>query len=124
MRDDDRAIVRQDVVVSLTNLTTGLLLAGTLGVAAGRWWVGALVGALVAGLAAAADRSRAGLRALLAVAALGLSAFVWGWTTGAITTDVLPLVLVGVGLGAGLNRLAFGLVRPVPGARRRRQGSS
>jgi hypothetical protein len=117
-------IVRQDVGVALANVTVGLMLGGAVGMDTGRWWIGVLVAVLTVGFVAAADRSRLGLWVLLSAAGLALLVLVWGWSTGMVASGVLPVVLIGVGLGACLNRIVFGLVRPVPAVRKRREQST
>jgi hypothetical protein len=117
-------IIRQDVAVALANVTVGLMLTGAVGVDTGRWWIGVLVAVLTIGFVAAADRSRLGLWVLLSTAGLVLLLFVWGWSTGMVDSAVLPVVLIGIGSGACLNRILFGLVRPVPAVRKRREQSS
>jgi hypothetical protein len=124
MSGETEDIIRQDVAVALANVTVGLMLAGAVGVDTGRWWIGVLIAVLTVGFVAAADRSRLGLRVLLSAAGLALFLFVWGWSTGMVDSAVLPIALIGVGLGACLNRILFGLVRPVPAVRKRREQST
>ena len=114
----DRKIVAFDAFIGATSVGTGATMAGAF--AAGRWWVVAVVGgAVTVALVAAADRSRAGVWAMFAVGVLGMGGVVWAVTADA--AGVIPMVIVGMGVGVLLNRVAFGVVRPVPAARRRRE---
>lgn len=122
MDDVDRNVVAMDLGVGLTNVFVGVVVAGGVGFQARWWWVGVL-GATCAGLLlAAADRSRAGLWALLVGGGLLVAGV--GWALYADARGIVPIALVGIGAGATLNRLVFGVVRPVPPVRRRRQGST
>ncbi|WP_255150731.1 hypothetical protein [Halorarius halobius] len=121
--DDDGDIVRQDVGIALSNVAVGAMLAGTVALAVDLWWIGAVASVATAGLAAAADRSRAGLWALYAAGVAVAVGLAWGWWAGATTVGVVPLLLLGVGSGAGVNRLLFGVAWSVPETRRRREAA-
>ena len=122
MDDVERKIVGMDLVVGLSNVTVGFLVAAGVGVAAGSWWVGLLAAACAAALLAAADRSRAGIWALLGVGGLVIVGV--AWPISADAGAVVPVALIGIGVGATVNRFVFGVLRPVPPVRRRRQRSA
>jgi hypothetical protein len=114
-------ILRQELGVALSNAAVGLVLAAILGIASSLWWVG-LLAAVGTGVAAAiSDRHPAGGAATGAVLVGLVVGLVWLWVAGQPALAALPLVLMGTGLGFGVNRLVFGVVRPVPELRRERQ---
>lgn len=114
-------ILRQELGVALSNAVLGLILAAILGIAPNLWWVG-LLAAVGTGVAAAiSDRHPAGGAATGAVLVGLVIVLVGLWLAGRPALGALPLVLVGTGLGFGVNRLVFGVVRPVPELRRERE---
>ena len=106
----------RDAVIGATSVGLGATMAEAF--AADRWLVAVAVAAVTAGAAAAADRSWAGLWAMFAVGVLGIGGVVWAVTADAV--GVIPMALLGMGAGVLLNRVAFGVVRPVPDVRRQR----
>ena len=117
----EREILQQDLVVVASNATVGLmLLSAAGGLAANLWWAGALAALVTGVLVAASDRGRAGLWGLYGAGVFAAVALVWGVTTDAITIGVIAAAMLGMGVGFGLNRLLFGVVRPLPAARKRR----
>lgn len=118
----EREILQQELIVAASNVGVGLmLLAATDGFTGDLWWVGALAAAVTAVLFAAADRSRAGLWGLYAAGVLAVVALVWGVTTEAVAVGVVAPAMLGMGVGFALNRVVFGVVRPIPAARKRRE---
>ena len=114
-------ILRQELGVALSNAAVGLVLAAILGIASSLWWVG-LLAAVGTGIAAAiSDRHPAGGAATGAVLAGLVVVLAVLWVAGQPALAALPLVLVGTGLGFGVNRLLFGVVWSVPELRRERE---
>jgi CHASE2 domain-containing sensor protein len=122
--DLNRTIVAQDVTVSLSSVVGGTMLGGTVVFAGGLWWVAPVAAAIAGGLAAWSDRSRVGLWALLLAGGFAMVGVVWAWATDAVPIGVVPVVLVGMGVGTALNRVVFGLVWAVPDLRQRREQSA
>ena len=120
--DVDEKIVGLELTIALANVGLGVMLAGTVAFDAGRWWVGVLVAVCTGLLLAAADRSRTGLRALWIAGGVSVVAIAWAWYADAM--GLIPIGLVGLSVGFGLNRFLFGVVRPVPSARRQRERSA
>ncbi|WP_435319924.1 hypothetical protein [Haloarchaeobius sp. TZWSO28] len=118
-----KRIVTLDLVIALTNVGTGVLVAGSVANPTAYAWVGVAVAVLATVLAAASDRSRTGMWALVGVGTLGILALIVGWGTETVPTSVVPAMLVGLGVALGGHRLVFGILRPVPHARRARQQS-
>jgi hypothetical protein len=117
----DRRIVRTDLGVACATLVAAMLL--TVAADALRpagWWLVPAVALGWALLTAISDRHRAGLYALFAAAALAGVGVIWSAANGSDPLSTVPLVLYGLGLGAGANRLLFGVIRPVPDPRRSR----
>lgn len=118
----DGRIVRTELGIACATVVTATLLSTTVGslLPAGLWFVPpvALGWAL---LTAASDRSHAGLYALFGAGAGAMLGVVWWVVGGSDALPVLPLVLYGLAIGSATNRLLFGVVRPVPEFRRRRQ---
>lgn len=113
--------VRRRIVVLELALATGAvftwgMLTLSVGVPTNGIAVGTIVAALTAALCAGADRSRHGLWLLGAVGALAVVALVLiGTAPWAISA--LPITMLGLAVGWLLNRIVFGLVRPVPQTR-------
>ncbi|SEO94330.1 hypothetical protein SAMN04487948_108119 [Halogranum amylolyticum] len=84
------------------------------------WWIAGVVALVTFVLFTAADRSRVGLWALVAAGLLAMAAFVWMGATGTLGTYPFGWFFLGLTIAIAVNRFAFGVVRPVPEARRRR----
>lgn len=113
----DWKIVGLDMGMAALNIVLGIILGAT-AFAAEWWWVGVVVAVVTAVLYAAADRSRAGIWAMVAVFAAGMGALIW---TGTFSIGVMSLVILGLAAGMAVNRFLFGVVRPIPETRRRRE---
>ncbi|GGL51086.1 hypothetical protein [Halocalculus aciditolerans] len=83
-------------------------------------WVAGVAAVATAGLLAAADRSRAGVYALVAVGVAAILGIVWAVAAADDVFRSVPWLLLGIGVGALANRLAFGVIRPLPDFRRER----
>ncbi|WP_018257987.1 hypothetical protein [Halomicrobium katesii] len=124
MSDLSERIVRQDIGIAIRNVTVGVMLAGTVAFAVDQWWI-SVVAIVVAGLlSASADRSRAGMWVLIAIGTVAILGLGWGMLRDTVPTGVLPLVLIGMGAGLALNRVLFGVLRPVPEVRQRREDAA
>ncbi len=110
----------QDVAVAATNIAVGFVLMTTTGVATELWWVGVAAAAVFAALTMASDRSRKGVWLLGASGAALIVAIAAGLFTDTVPFSVLPILLVGLGVGFLCVRVAFGVLRPIPEVRRRR----
>jgi hypothetical protein len=120
--DLDGRIVRTELGVACATFVTATLLSTTTSALLPvGWWFVPLVALGWALLTACSDRYRAGLYALFGAGALAILGIVWWVASGADALPMMPLVLYGLGLGSAANRLLFGVVRPVPEMRRRRQ---
>jgi len=119
----ERKLVLQDLVLAASNLVIFLLLDGTLS-ATGQWWIAAVVALVSGGLFAAADRSRVGLWALFVAGVAAIGGIVWMTTLDAPPVGGFTRLFLGLALGLGGNRFVFGVVRPVPDYRRRRQAGA
>ncbi|MCT9094844.1 hypothetical protein [Haloarchaeobius sp. HME9146] len=115
-----KRIVAVDLFVALTNVGTGLVVAGSVADPAAYAWVGVAVVAMALPLAVASDRSEAGMWVLIGVGSLGILGLLVGWATDTVPISVVPALLVGLGIALGMHRLVFGVLRPVPDARRAR----
>lgn len=116
--DADRKVLLTDGAVGLASAGNGLFFAGE--AAVDLWWVGVLVAAVVAGLAWATEHRVVGdWAAILLVAAFGLAMVGLGVSGLAelVETGVVPVTLVGVGVGIIAYRVYYGFVRPVPPSR-------
>jgi apolipoprotein N-acyltransferase len=118
----DRSTVFRDLFVALSSVVTAALSASAVDPTSS-WWAGtvAVVGSL--GLFAAVDRSTVGtwiLAGALTVAILAYVAVLW-WLVGGSLLALVPLVLFGLGVGSGVNRLLFGVVYSLPEQRRARE---
>ncbi|WP_251341989.1 hypothetical protein [Haloplanus halophilus] len=119
--DLDGRIVRTELGIACATFVTASLLTVVARPATG-WWPVPLVALGWALLTAASDRSRLGLYLLYAAAALLMLGVVRAATAaGEGPMGLVPLVLYGLGIGFAANRLLFGVVRPVPATRRRRE---
>jgi len=116
----ERGLILQDLVLAASNLVMFLLLDGTLS-ASGQWWIAAVIALVSGGLFAAADRSRVGLWALIVAGVTAMGVIVWMTTLDAHPVGAFTRLFLGLALGLGGNRFVFGVVRPVPDYRRRRQ---
>lgn len=82
------------------------------------WWLGVATAAGTALLFAGADRSRYGEVLLYVVGGMLVIAIVAGVPE---LTEGSRMFVFGVWIGLGLNRFAFGFLRPVPEYRRARE---
>jgi len=117
----DSQIVRVELGIACATFVTATLLTTAVTLPSVDWW---LVPAVALGwglLTAASDRSQLGRYLLYLGAAVAMLGIVWAVATADATTGTVPLVLYGLGIGLAANRLLFGVVRPVPAARRRRE---
>jgi len=119
----ERGLILQDLVLAASNLFIFLLLDGTLS-ATGQWWIAAVIALVSGGLFAAADRSRVGLWAVFVVGVAAIGGIVWMTTLDAHPVGAFTRLFLGLALGLGGNRFVFGVVRPVPDYRRRRQAGA
>jgi len=117
-----RAVVARDLFVGTSSVVTAGLIAASLdGPTA--WSLGVFAAAFGVVLCVAADRSTAGvwgLTAGLSGGILALAAVLW-WLVPDTPDGVFPPLLFGLGVGTALNRLLFGVVYPLPEARRERE---
>lgn len=119
----ERKVVGLDLAVGLSTVTVGLLIATGVGIAAGWWWIGVLAAVGTGVLTAASDRSRPGLWLLVAGGVLAMAFVVWTWYARRVPFGAIPVLLVGLAVGAVANRLVFGVIRDVPPARLQRERS-
>lgn len=122
--DVAQRIVRVELAIALTGAGVGAVLTASTAGAAELWWVALPVAAVTAVLGAAADRSQAGMWLLLGAGVLAILGIVWALATDAALVEAMPALILGLGLGSGLNRLLFGVLRPLPETRRRRESSA
>jgi len=120
--DLDGRIVRTELGIAFATFVTATLLSTTTSalLPAG-WWFVPPVALGWALLTAVSDRYRAGFYALFGAGALAIFGVVWWVASGSDALPMMPLVLYSIGVGSAANRLLFGVVRPVPEMRRRRQ---
>lgn len=88
------------------------------------WWVAVLVALVTFVLFVAADRSRAGVWALVGAGFLAIATLTWITVTGGLRTSPFGWLFLGIAIAIAVNRFVFGVVRPVPEARRRRMDPS
>lgn len=88
------------------------------------WWVAVPVALVTFALFAAADRSRAGLWTLVGAGLLAMAALVGLAVTGEFRTFPYGWFFLGLAVAMAVNRFLFGVVRPVPKARRHRMDPS
>lgn len=127
----ERRILGSDLVIVASNLFLFIMMATTFGTT-DAWWFGVIIAAIVGSLHAAADRSRLGFwMAVVAAVVAGaiiiwaaLNAIVWETVSGDRYMQPLPWLFFGLAVGIGLNRLAFGVLRPIPEARLLRERSN
>ncbi|WP_123536276.1 hypothetical protein [Halosimplex salinum] len=127
------SVVRRDLLVAALVFVAGSLSGAGSGFPVDQWWVGVVAAAVTAVLMGASDRSRAGTWAIAAVGGVAMLALLWSgvgvvWSGAGegIPVDALPFLMVGMSVGMALNRVAFGVVRPVSTVRlaRERDGAS
>ncbi|MBX0286413.1 hypothetical protein [Haloarcula salinisoli] len=117
-----RTVVARDLFVGASSVVTALLIAYSLGEPT-IWPLGVFAAVFGVVLCAAVDRSAAGvweLTAGLLGSILVLAAVLW-WLVPGTPEGVLPPLVFGLGVGTALNRLLFGVVYPLPEARRERE---
>lgn len=119
----DRRIVRMELFVAGSNCFVAAMLS-TVATPTTRWWLALPVALGIALLTAASDRYRAGRYLLYATAGLGMVGVVWAVAAADAVRGVIPVALLGLGVGFAANRLLFGVIRPVPAARRAREHRS
>ncbi|MEF8975847.1 MAG: hypothetical protein V5A21_06440 [Halapricum sp.] len=113
-------LLRRDLGMGISNAAIGLVVAIVTGIAASLWWIGVLAATGTFLVAAADDRGQAGSVLPAAVGGLFLVVLVGLWVASGSVLGVVPVVLIGTGVGFGANRLLFGVVFPVPESRRQR----
>ncbi|WP_257300045.1 hypothetical protein [Haloarchaeobius sp. FL176] len=118
----EEAIVRRELLMSLVFVGVGWSVSTV------AWtpdWlvVGATVTAVAFLLGAAADRSEAGLWALIGTGVTAMVALVVSMVTNSVPADLLGPSILGMAVGFGLNRFLFGVVNPVPEVRCRRESA-
>lgn len=119
--DLNRRIVRTDLGIAGSTFVTASLLT-TVALPVVGWWPLPFVALGWGLLTAASDRGRLGLYLLWGVGALLVLGVVLALAADADwTIGFLPLTLYGLAIGSAANRLLFGVARPVPAARRRRE---
>ncbi|MDS0280844.1 hypothetical protein [Haloarcula onubensis] len=121
MARSKRTVVARDLFVGTSSVVTSILLAYSLdGPTA--WPLGVGVAAVGIALFAAVDRSTAvyGLAVGVTGSVLTLAAVLW-WLIPGPPFAVFPPLLFGLGVGTATNRLLFGVVYPLPDARRKRE---
>jgi hypothetical protein len=116
----DGRIVRMELGIACATFVTASLLTTVTRPVTG-WWPLPVVAIAWALLTAASDRSRLGLSLLYGAGGLAMVGVVWAVAAADAFVGVIPLVLYGLGIGFAVNRLLFGVVRPVPALRRERE---
>ncbi|ELY94100.1 hypothetical protein [Natrialba taiwanensis] len=116
--DPVKRVVSFDLMLSLSNLVVCLLVGSVVAFAFDWWPVGVAVALITGVLSAAADRRRAGQWLLSTVGILAITVLVWLTITDALVLEAIPWLLFGLAVGIAVNRLYFGVVRPVPAFRR------
>ncbi len=122
MTRSERTVVARDLFVGASSVLTAMLIAYSLDEPTA-WPLGLFAAAVGVALFAAVDRSTAGsygLTAGLSGGILALAAVLW-WLVPGTPGGVLPPLLFGLGVGTATNRLLFGVVYPLPEARRQRE---
>ncbi|MDS0260709.1 hypothetical protein NDI56_14980 [Haloarcula sp. S1CR25-12] len=122
MARSKRAVVARDLFVGTSSVVTAGLIAASLD-GPTPWPLGAFAAAFGVVLCAAVDRSNAGVWGLTAGVSggiLALAAVLW-WLVPDTPDGMLPPLLFGLGVGTAANRLLFGVVYPLPDARRERE---
>jgi len=122
MASIDQRIVRRDTLLAAGYIATAALMASVT-VAPTKWWVAVAAFIATSLTFAAADRSSAHSYALVSAVTVVVVLFVvaiW-WLVEAPLLPVVPLALLGMGVGTALNRFLFGVVCPVPEQRCRRE---
>lgn len=123
MNPSDRSLVARELVVALANVGLWTMFIGSLD-AVPDWAVVALSALVTGTLFAVSDRSRRGLWLLVAAGALAIGGVLLIAIVDFGGMAPFAASMLGMSLGVGLNRVLFGLVRPVPEVRRRRERSA
>jgi hypothetical protein len=116
----ERTLVLIEVGFSIVFAVVGGLTAWMVGVPAEGWLVGAATAVVFAVTDGLYDRGRVGRRASYAAGTSVMLVALAGLYTDWIPIDVVPPMTIGLATGVGLNRLVFGVLRPLPSERRRR----
>lgn len=113
-------VIRTELFIALCNLVTAFLIFPTR--RPGGWPIAVVVGVTSGTIFLVADRTRHGLWLLIGSGLLFLWAFPVAIATDVLRGGVTPWIVLGIGSAFALNRVVFGLVRPVPVFRRERRG--
>jgi len=117
---DGGAVVRRDLTIVLSNATVAALM-GPIGVTPDWPVIAGMATGLTFLLAAASDRNKVGLWALLTVGSFAMLALGIAAIIGSVPAGKLPPAVGGIALGSGLNRVMFGVVTPLPEYRLQRE---
>jgi hypothetical protein len=88
------------------------------------WMIAAGVAVASSAVFVVADRTRRGMVLLLVSGVVLVAGIVVNLVVEAVPIGVLPWVVLGFGGAMGLNRLVFGVVRPIPSYRLSRQDAN
>ncbi|SDF84899.1 hypothetical protein [Halorientalis regularis] len=113
-------VIRTELFVALCSLISTFLMFPTR--RPGGWPIAVVVAVTSGAIFLLADRSRRGLWLLIGTGMLFLWAFPIAVATDALAFGIVPWIVLGVVSAFALNRVVFGLVRPVPAFRRQRRG--
>lgn len=118
--DSQRAFVVRELLLALAGIGVGVLLLSSSTDPLTAWRVGVGAAAVAAGVLAVADRLRRrralALLGVVGAAASGLLAITYPPDIAAVGAGI-----VGMNVGWALERLVFGVVRPVPAPRLARE---
>ena len=117
----ERTVVVRDLFVALSSVVTATMTAST---ADGpiAWWRGATTAVGSVALFGAVDRTHVGTVPLVTMLT-GVAVLLLGvaWSLLGPLFTVVPPLLFGFGVGTATNRLVFGVLYPLPEARRKRE---
>jgi hypothetical protein len=118
--EQGKTVIRAELFVALCSLFTTFLLLPTR--RPGGWPIAVLVAVTSGAIFLLADRDRRGLWLLIGCGLFFLWAFPIAVATDVLSGGTVPWIVLGIVSAFTLNRVVFGLVRPVPSFRRQRRG--
>ncbi|SIR89406.1 hypothetical protein SAMN05421858_4415 [Haladaptatus litoreus] len=119
-RSPERKIITIDFIIVSSCVFNFVIMVQIATSSVELWWIAVSVATVTGMLSAAADRSPAGLWAMIAVGAIGMIGILYAGATSTLPIEIFPWFFLGLAIGVSFNRVLFGIVWPIPDLRRRR----
>lgn len=117
-----QSVLARDIGFSLVFTAVGLVLALDLKTGSSLWAAAVATAAIFMVVNFLSDREEVSWKVSYAAGIVFVFVSTSAYFLDSIPLGLLPAMIIGLAAGVGLNRVVFGVIRPMPQAYRRRMG--